>query len=326
MIPKRIFYVWGYKEPKKRDVLACMLSWRQNCPGYEIIEINENSTQYFDFQGELKRNKWFAAVYKRKMWAYVADYIRVHVLYGYGGIYLDTDVSVIKNFDEFLHDPAFVGMQDNAAEGKHDFVEPAILGAEKNNQFLKQLVDFYEEDVWKLPIYAMPDLFAWALKRMYGNAVKHFPARAEQKVIKYDEMHIYPEKVFIPFRFSETFSPECITEQTHTVHWWSGSWLRPEVMYFLNNKHLGKAIASDGYLRTVYILFVPIKIFITDDAVKIANFTIFSKKVFSKISNAEYTDVYELKLFGKFPFFKISQKGTRKKYYVFNTLIGRVLD
>ena len=116
MIPKRIFYVWGVNDPKKRDVLACMQSWRQNCPDYEIIEINEKSKKYFDFQKELTNNKWFKTVYERKMWAYVADYVRIKTLYENGGIYLDTDVTVIKKFDKFLNDPAFVGMQRNNIE------------------------------------------------------------------------------------------------------------------------------------------------------------------------------------------------------------------
>ena len=77
MIPKRIFYVWGINDEKKRDVQVCIQTWRQYLPDYEIIEINENSKEYFDFQKELQNNKWFKTVYERKMYAFVADYIRV---------------------------------------------------------------------------------------------------------------------------------------------------------------------------------------------------------------------------------------------------------
>lgn len=71
MIPKRIFYVWGINDPYKRDMQVCIQTWRQVMPDYEIIEINEQSVDFFNFQHELARNKWFRTVYEKKcglMW------------------------------------------------------------------------------------------------------------------------------------------------------------------------------------------------------------------------------------------------------------------
>lgn len=239
MIPKRIFYVWGAHEPKKRDVLACIQTWRQNCPEYQIIEINEESQEFFNFKAELASNKWFRTVYERKMWAYVADYIRVKVLFDNGGIYLDTDVSVLKNFDDFLTDRCFVGIQCCKLDGYYDWVEPAILGCQKGNLFLKAVLDFYmttsKENIWNTPIYILPDVFKSILDRMYG--IQSYPTKKDQTIIQYADVTIYPEGVFIPFRWSEVFYPECIEKRTHTIHWWNGSWNRPEVRFFLDNKH-----------------------------------------------------------------------------------------
>lgn len=235
MIPKRIFYVWGVNDPKRRDVLACIQTWRTICPDYEIIEINEDSKKYFDFQKELKSNKWFKTVYDQHMWAYVADYIRIKVLYENGGVYLDTDVSVVKPLDKFLKDPAFVGIQDSEADGVNDFVEPAILGAQKGNKVLKTILDFYEEDIWKEPIYTMPQLFRYTFNKLY--TVKPYPVRSKQKLIKYKDINVYPEGTFIPFRCRETFDPKCVTKDTYTIHWWGASWYRPEVLQFLEHKH-----------------------------------------------------------------------------------------
>ncbi|MCQ2562710.1 MAG: hypothetical protein MJ158_03815 [Alphaproteobacteria bacterium] len=112
MIPKRIFYVWGANEKKPRDVLVCIQTWRQMMPDYEIIELNEDDKTYFDYEENLKANKWFRTVYQNKMWAYVADYIRIKVLYEHGGIYFDTDVSVVKSLTPLLKNKCFVGMQN----------------------------------------------------------------------------------------------------------------------------------------------------------------------------------------------------------------------
>lgn len=236
MIPKRIFYVWGVNDDKKRDVLACMQSWRQICPDYEIIEINEASTKYFNFQEELKANRWFKTVYERKMWAYVADYIRIKTLYENGGIYLDTDVTVLKPFDKFLNDPAFVGMQNNIKETDSNYVEPAILGAQKNNEFLEEILNFYEEGIWNEPIFTMPQIFEKFLQDKYK--LFEFPCKKQQKIIDLKDINIYPERYFIPFRYREKFTPECIEEDTHTIHWFGGSWTNPEVIYWLMHKHL----------------------------------------------------------------------------------------
>lgn len=237
MIPKRIFYVWGVNDPKKRDVNVCIQTWRQIMPDYEIIELNEDNKEYFDYEKELKENKWFRTVYENKMWAYVADYIRIKVLYEHGGIYFDTDVSAVKPLDKFLKEKCFVGMQDSISDGHADYVEPAILGAQKGNKFLKFILDIYNDDIWKLPIYTMPELFFYGIKTLYSDHVKPFEKREKQKAIKYDDITIYPEGVFIPFRVREKFTSECVTDKTYTIHWWNASWQKPEILNFLNNKH-----------------------------------------------------------------------------------------
>lgn len=233
MIQKRIFYVWGANDAYKRDMLVCIQTWRQILPDYEIIEINENSTQYFNFQEELKTNRWFRTVYNKKMWAYVADYIRVKVLYDNGGIYFDTDVSVIKSLDKFLSQDCFVGIQSS---GKNSYTEPAILGAQKGNPFLGDVVKFYDDGIWKEPIYTIPQIFAKFLKLRYN--IYEFPPKNQQKIIHLNDITLYPERFFIPFEFGQQFTPECIEDDTYTIHWFGGSWCRPDIEFFLKNKHL----------------------------------------------------------------------------------------
>lgn len=320
MIPKRIFYVWGSNEPKKRDVLACMQSWRQLCPEYKIIEINEDSVEYFDFQKELQSNEWFNAVYHKRMWAFVADYIRIKVLHDHGGIYLDTDVTVLKNFDDFLHETAFVGMQDNAIDGKYDHVEPAILGAQKHNKVLKCILDIYTNDIWNIPIYTMPDLFSFALEKLYSSEVKQFSPRSNQIPIDYPDIKIYPEKVFIPLRYREEFTPECITSETHTIHWWGASWIKPDILNFL--QHKSKDIKPlNGYYCKMYLFgFIPfIKAFISKNQIRIARWLTFYVVRDNESSKSNYSVVFELKLLKKIPILRIESKehGKKKKYYLF---------
>lgn len=230
MIPRRIFYVWGAGEKKPRDVQVCIQTWRQVMPDYEIIEINQDDTRWFDFSENIRRNKFFKTMYKNRLWAFMADYIRARVLYDHGGIYFDTDVSAVRPLDKFLAEPAFVGMQDSM------YTEPAILGAAAGNAFLRRVLDFYENDFWRMPIYTIPEIFRHILSRDYG--VTDFPPRDDQNIIRTPDISVYPERVFIPFRADGAFCPECVVADTHTIHWFGGSWLKSAVVDWMKSKHL----------------------------------------------------------------------------------------
>ena len=84
-IPKIIHYCWfggGTISPENRK---CMESWKKYCPDYKIIEWNEQNF-------EISQNRYAQQAYAAKRYALVSDYVRLAVLYEYGGIYLDTDV------------------------------------------------------------------------------------------------------------------------------------------------------------------------------------------------------------------------------------------
>ena len=101
MIPKIIHYVWLGKKEKPKLFYKCLDSWKKFCPDYEIKEWNEDN---FDFSD----NKFAMQAYSLKKYGYVADYIRVKVLNEFGGIYLDTDVEIIKSFDQLLKNDFFL--------------------------------------------------------------------------------------------------------------------------------------------------------------------------------------------------------------------------
>ena len=104
-IPPRIFYIWlgGEKTP---IVNICLENWRDKIKDFEIIEVNENS-KYFDFAKEYETCLWFKSVYDKKMWAYVSDYMRIKVLYDYGGVYLDTDMTIYRDLYPLLDNNLF---------------------------------------------------------------------------------------------------------------------------------------------------------------------------------------------------------------------------
>ena len=225
MIPKRIFYVWGYGEAKSRLAEICLENWHLMLPDYEIIEINEKSKEWFDFDAIYASNLWFKTVYDLKMWAYVSDYMRIKTVYEHSGIYFDTDVTVYKDFTPLLTDSMFVG------QSWCNIPDPSIFGAEKHNPILKDMLEFYDEKIWESPLYIITQILKETLMDNYHLSMD------KTQIISSPEVTIYPTEYFQPFYYTEEFNRKCITPNTYTAHWQNNSWATKRNLYFLSNKH-----------------------------------------------------------------------------------------
>ena len=104
MIPKKIHYCWIGGNPLPELAIKCIESWKKYCPDYEIIEWNEKN---YDF----RKNQFMREAYDEKKWGFVPDYARLDIIYEHGGIYLDTDVEIIKPLDSLLKEQGFAGME-----------------------------------------------------------------------------------------------------------------------------------------------------------------------------------------------------------------------
>lgn len=131
MIPKKIHYCWFGRNEKPKLAQKCIASWKKYMPEYEIIEWNEDN---FDFE----IHPYLRWCHENKKWAYLSDFARLLVVEKYGGIYFDTDVEVIRNFQELLAYKAFYGFEnnDNVATGLG-------FGAEAHHTSIRRMVEQY---------------------------------------------------------------------------------------------------------------------------------------------------------------------------------------
>ena len=98
-IPKVIHYCWFGGAPLPRLAEKCLKSWKKYCPDYEIRLWNEEN---FD----LNENRYVREAASVGKWAFVSDYVRLKVILEHGGIYLDTDVELLKSLDSLLEEKA----------------------------------------------------------------------------------------------------------------------------------------------------------------------------------------------------------------------------
>jgi mannosyltransferase OCH1-like enzyme len=225
MIQRRIFYVWlGGEKTKLAQV--CIESWHQSLHDYDFIEINESSTKYFNFSVEQSESIWFKTLCDLKIWALAAEYIRCKVLYIHGGIYLDSDVSLYKDITPFLKHKLFL-----YGSPATDKIDAAVVGAEKEHQVFGEMLKFYEKDIWTQPVYILPDIITGVIAKLYELS----PSRND--IVENDEVTIYPYRYFCPHYYSQTFSHDLMTPETHSVHWHAGSWMNRRALYFLSKKH-----------------------------------------------------------------------------------------
>ena len=129
MIPKVIHFCWFGGKRKPRLIKDCIRSWKRYLPDYEIIEWNEENSDL--------SHPFVKEAYELKKWAFVSDYIRLKALYDFGGIYLDTDMMVLKPFESLLDNNCFF-----FAVYK-DYVSCGIIGAKKNNKIILDFLMIY---------------------------------------------------------------------------------------------------------------------------------------------------------------------------------------
>lgn len=207
-IPKKIHYCWFGRGQKPELAIKCIQSWKKILPEYEIIEWNEDN---FD----INRNLYVKQAYENRKFAFVTDYVRLYVLYNYGGIYIDTDVEVLKPLDKFLKHPAFSGFENN------NNIPTGIMASKKNNKWIKDLLDEYD-DLKFIKEDGTFDLTTNVV-RITNLTEKKYGLKKESSYQELkDAVVFYPYDYFCP---KDWYSGNInITDNTVTIHHFSGSW------------------------------------------------------------------------------------------------------
>lgn len=210
-IPKIIHYCWFGPDELPQKSLDFIQTWKNKCPDYKIMFWNEHTYDVFS-------QEYTKSAYNHEKWAFVSDYVRLAVLKKYGGIYLDTDVEVVRSLDKLLNNSFFTGLEDSDS-----IATGLILGAVPNNNVINDLLMIYDSKGDNLTKGEFVETTCVEITTTYFKR-KGFKFRNKLQVI--DHSTIYPTIYFCPQRPGTNKIK--LSPVTYTIHHYSASWLNTD--------------------------------------------------------------------------------------------------
>lgn len=233
-------YCWFGKAKKSDLISECIDTWKKHLPDFELKEWNEDNA-IIDCEFAVK-------AFQKKKWAFVSDYVRLEVLYKYGGIYLDTDMFLIKPLHDLLHHSCFLGKQEE------QLVNACIIGSVPNHAFIKKCIDEYKMlkfDEHRMANIAIPNL----ITRLYNLYI------LDNKDVK-----LYEPDFFYPYStFDNLVDPNFlnyIKPNSYSAHLWNASWFSKKEIagfYFERKRFLKGFLLMFEYVaeNPSYLLKIP---------------------------------------------------------------------
>lgn len=235
MIPRVIHYCWFGGKALPNTAVKYIESWKSFFPDYEIKEWNESN---FD----VNLMTFTQEAYEAKKYAFVSDVARFWILYNEGGIYFDTDVEVIASFDDIVINNAFMGVEVPSCNGSYPAVNPGLgLGAEKGNKVIKMVLDYYKT----LHFHNEKGEQNPGTVVTHTTTVlrKYFMLKPINDIQKLESVTIYPVDYFNPF--DDLTGVLKKTKNTHSIHWFSKTWVDKPYWYFRITRVLHRLFGTE---------------------------------------------------------------------------------
>lgn len=243
-IPRIIHYCWFGGNNKPKDIIAYMKTWKEVLPDYSFIEWNEDN---FDIN---TAPDYVKEAYKEKKYAFVSDYVRIKALYEYGGIYFDTDVEVLRPFDQYFKNFSLVlGFESDR------LLTTAFIACHRHNQFIGEFLNTYKNRKF---IYDDGSLDTSTINEHFSDQAERWGVDLDRDEMQnFGENYIvYPREIFCGFDVKNWHIK--VTENTCVVHHMASSWVNSrKKLYFATIYFLQKMLGYRKYdkLKALYDRF-----------------------------------------------------------------------
>lgn len=214
-IPKIIHFCWLSNEPFPKSIESYMKSWKTILPDYEFVHWDLNRDNIGD-------NVWVKQSFAAKKYAFAADYIRIYALYKYGGIYLDTDVELLKKFDEFLHLPYFAGTEGG------NWIEAAVIGSVKGADWLRDILSYFDKPFLNsdgsFAMVTLPQVMNSIIEKKRNIVVANKEKILQNSTRQYNShFYLFEKDYFSPKDMGTGVIKK--THNTYAIHHFEMSWI-----------------------------------------------------------------------------------------------------
>lgn len=222
-IPKIIHYCWFGGKPLPKSAEKCISSWKKFFPDYEIKRWDESN---FD----VNIIPYTSQAYQAKKYAFVSDYARFWIIHKHGGLYFDTDVEVIKPFDDIIAAGAFIGCENPYTPGCNAS-ELAVaaglgIGAPPDFGLYDEIIKFYDSINFENPDgKSNPETVVTYVTNLLIS--KGLVSTGEIQNI--EGLSVYPSDYFCPISTKD--GKLRLTTNTRSIHHYDQTWQSPTRKY-----------------------------------------------------------------------------------------------
>lgn len=222
MIPKILHYIWFGGKPLTSIAEECLASWKTAMSDWEIMRWDESN---FDITAA---PLYVRQAYEARKFAFVSDYVRLWALEQYGGVYVDTDVKVLKSYEPLLKDTAFIGLE----ESKAHLPGTCVMGCEAHCKWVKDMLALYDGISFVRPDGSLD--MTTNVERMGRmmiekglNQVKSEEGRVKSQPWKHNQyieewgLQVYTHDYFSPITSTRVMRK---TKNTYSIHYFAESW------------------------------------------------------------------------------------------------------
>lgn len=238
MIPKIIHYCWfgGSSLPKLEQ--RCMESWHRFLPDYKIMRWDEST---FD----VNSTSFTSEAYRARKYAFVADFVRLHALKKYGGIYLDTDVEIVRSLDDLLQYEAFGGFETDRV------MQTGVLAMSSENRIFKEFYNRYLSMEFEVAENGV--VKTKANSHILADILSVHGLRLDNSRQNICGMEIFPQEYFCPIDQGSRKINQTIN--TYCIHYLSGSWYPKSTRLKNRAKIFAAKLLGYGFVNMVRQMF-----------------------------------------------------------------------
>lgn len=228
---KIIHYCWFGNGEKSKLIKKCINSWKKYMPDYKIIEWNEKN---FD----INCNSYVKEAYENKKYAFVSDYARLKIIYEYGGIYLDTDVELLKRIpDDIIKSGYF------AKESEDEINTGLGFSTNKNNDIIRLIMKSYDNEHF---INEDGSLNTYTCVSRTMDVLKKNGYEMTRNTKSIDNVPIFSQEYFCGFDLKTNHYN--ITSNTISVHHYAATWQNRKTRFVKKiKKIISRIIGKKNY-------------------------------------------------------------------------------